>query len=1208
MKSNFRQAALVMCIAFICSFGFSNSALAQEETSATITGQVTDSTGAAINNATIVVTNTATGQARTIQTNEEGNYTVFPLIPGTYTISVEQSGFKKTVVNTTLNARDRRPIDLVLEVGDASAVVTVTDEPPLLQDSATGQALVSGNQVTELPLNNRNFIRLLETIPGVSSDLDDESNFGLTSRASVSINGLRRNAVNYLVDGVSNTDVGSNITLLSTPTVDSIQEFKVLSSNYTAEIGRSGGGSVIIVTRGGGNEYHGRLYEFVRNDYFNANSFFNNRIPRRADGSIVADVPKLRYNNFGGTFSGPLPFLRFGEGGPVFTSGKNKTFFFFSEEQRRIIRATTESGASTPSALERAGDFSATLGLPIFRTSAGVFTTVATGNTPVTAIDTAGNTIQIRQNQVFRPLDNRPYANNIVAQSDIDPRSRALLGAFPQPNGATRNSFTFSPVNINNTRQEVIRIDHNFNANHKIFGRFTQDTSDTQESFGLFGAFTFPNISTTDTKVPGRVFAVSYTGIFSNSLVNEFTYNYSTNTINSQLVGRGRKSDYPGAENIVEFFPENPNNSLPTISTRFTTISSTQGFSIEYGNSTFRDVLTYNRGNHTFKFGGEVTKEFKNENLGGNSAAGSFGFSALQTQGLVGTTTVTGTGDSFASFLLGRANTFSESQFDPRIRLRFGRREFFAQDTWKIRSNVTLDLGIRYQYFVPPVEANDFFVSFDPQLYRLPNAPVFNAASPTTSICANAACTSLNTAVIDPLNGISRAGINSRFGRSLVPKDKNNFSPRVGLAYQPDFESGIGRFLFGSAGKSVIRIGYGFYYDQPTIGIFENSTFFAPPVNNAVSFTSTTTNVITFSNPSSNPLAVPGQPFIGATFPARVLGIGSAGEIAPDFRTPESQVWSLGLQREIFKNAVIDVSYVGTKGDHLTRRTNLNFVTPADVLRVGAANINAARPFLGFTNILYFQSIAKSRYHGLLSSFNYRLQQGFTVTLAYTFSKTLTDSTNERDAIDDPQNPFNIRQEYAEARTSRPHIFSASYVYELPFFRKSSNSLVRLLLGGYQVSGITNLESGAPVPRVVISATDQANGTRGIYPNVISDPRGGLAGTIDPVSGLPFIFDPLAFEIAPLGQFGNLGRAFARQPGRKQTNLALSKQFYLNTERTVYVQLRAESFNLFNTTQFLGANAARPTTGTDILLNSTFGRPTATRLPREFQFGVKFYF
>jgi hypothetical protein len=1198
MKQNFQQKIHLLFLAIALLLSLSSFAIAQEETSATITGQVVDSTGAAIPNATVVVTNTETGEERRVQANGEGSYNVFPLKPGSYTISVEQTGFKKSVVNATLSARDRRPIDITLEVGGADQIVTVTDEAPLLQDSPTGQALVSGNQVTELPLNNRNFIRLLETIPGVSSDLDDESNFGLTSRASVSINGLRRNAVNYLVDGVSNTDVGSNITLLSTPTVDSIQEFKVLTSNYTAEIGRSGGGSVIIVTRGGGNEFHGRLYEFVRNDYFNANSFFNNRLGRNADGTPRAAVPKLRYNNFGGTFSGPLPFFNFGEGGPMFTSGKNKTFFFFSEEQRRIIRATTDAGATAPSALERQGNFSATLGLPLFRTAAGAFTTVATGNTPVTAVDTAGNTIQIQQNQIFRPSDNRPYAGNIVPQSDIDPRSLGLLAAFPLPNGTTRNGFTFSPVNINNTRQEVVRIDHNFNSNHRIFGRYTQDTSNTQESFGLFGAFTFPGIATTDTKVPGRVFAVSYTGIFTNSLVNEFTYNYSTNTISSQLVGRGRRSDYAGASNIAEFFPANPNNSLPGIVTRFTSIQSTQGFSIEYGNSTFRDVLTYTRGNHIFKFGGEVTKEFKNENLGGNSAAGTFGFAAAQSGGLVGTASITGTGDSFASFLLGRANTYSEAERDPRVRFRFGRNEFFAQDTWKVRPNLTLDFGVRYQYFRPVTDADNLLVSFDPALYR----PV----NPATD-CSTPACTAILTARVDPLNGIARAGVNSRFGDTIIPKDKNNFSPRVGLAYQPNFENGIGRFLFGSPGKSVIRTGYGLYFDQPLVGIFENATFFTPPVNTAVSFTSTPTQVITFSNP--------GAPFtgsiIGTTFPVRNLGIG--GAIAPDFRTPESQVYSIGIQREIFKNAVIDLSYVGTKGDHLIRRRNINFVTPQQAIAAGASsttagNTNAVRPFVGFSNIIYYETSAISRYNGFLSSFNYRLAQGFTITLAYTFSKTLTDSTNDRDAIDDPQNPFDTRAEYAEARTSRPHIFSASYVYELPFFRKSSNSLLRLLLGGYQVSGITQIESGAPVPRVVISTTDQANGTRGIYPNAISDPRGGLAGTIDPVSGLPFVFDPLAFEIAPLGQFGTLGRAFARLPGRNQTNLALSKQFYFNKERTMYLQLRAESFNLFNHTQFTGVTAGRPTTGTDILNNSTFGRPTSTRLPREFQFGAKFYF
>lgn len=1169
MKNSIHKKMKKVFALFIAIVSLSVFAAAQEENAATILGQVVDSAGAAVPNATVVVTETTTGVTRQAKSNSQGNYTVYPLFPGSYTVSVEQPGFKKTVVNVTLNAKDRRPVDVVLEVGAPSEIVTVTDEPPLIQESPTGQALVSGNQVTELPLNNRNFIRLLETIPGVSSDLDDEANFGLTSVASVSINGMRRNSVNYIVDGASNVDVGSNITLLSAPTVDSIKEFKVLTSNYTAEVGRSGGGAVIVVTRGGGNNFHGTLYEFTRNDYFNANSFFNNRRGRNPDGTPVADVPKLRYHNFGGTFSGPLPFFNFGEGGPVFTSGKNKTFFFFSEEVRRIKRGTTEAGALVPSLLERQGNFSATLGAPICRQSNGTFSTncTATGATPVTAVDTAGNTIQVRANQIFRQTDNRPYANNIIPMSDIDPRALALLQAYPLPNSGT-NGFTFTPVNINNTRQEVFRIDHNFSDNHKIFGRYTQDLSETQETGGLFTGVNLPNIATTNTRVPGKVLAIAYTGIFSNSLVNEFAFNFSSNEIDSKLVGRGRRSDYPGSEAIREIFPENKSNTIPSISTRFTFLGALQGFSIEYANTAFRDTLTWTKGNHIFKFGGEVTKEIKNENTN-NPTQGSFGFSTIQSRGLVGTAAITGTGDSFASFLLGLANSYSESATDFRVNLRFGRTELFAQDTYKVLPNLTLDYGVRYQYFAPPVDKNNQLGSFDPTLFDRSRV-----------VCANAGCTAFNLASTDPNNGIGIAGSTSRFGRSIIPKDKNNFSPRVGFAWDP-FKNG----------KTIVRAGYGLYFDQPLIGIFEQAAFLTPAFSPSASFTSTTTDVITFSNPGAG--TPPG------TLPRRLIIA-----VAPDFQTPEIQQWSVGIQREVFKNAVAEVSYVGTKGDHLIRRRNLNFVTPADTVRVGTNLVGAIFPYLGYSTIRYHETNAVSRYHGMLSSFNYRLPKGFTITLAYTFSKTLTDSTNDRDAIDEPQNAFDLRAEYAEARTSRPHIFSASYVYEIPFFRKSENAALRLLLGGWQVSGITNIESGAPVARIIVA--DTLSGQRGLYPNLIGNPRSGLAGSIDPVTGLPFVFDPTVFEPAPLGQFGNAPRAPARLPGRNQTNLALMKQFYFNTERTVYLQLRAESFNLFNHTQFTGISTVLPSAGP--LSNTTFGRPTSTRLPREFQFGAKLYF
>src|SRR6185503_15531720 len=516
-------------------------AFSQEETTAAISGQITDGTGAVIQNATVVMTKLKTKMERKAQTGDDGSYVITNLPPGPYQLKVEVTGFK-TYLQTglVLNAKDRRPINITLEAGTIGEMVTVTSQEAGVLDSPTTQSLISNAQIVELPLNNRNFIRLLEAgIPGISSDLSDETGFGLTSVASISINGMRRNAVNSFVDGVQNTDVGSNITLLSTPTIDSIREFKVLSSNFTAEIGRSGGGAVTIVTRGGSDDFHGTLYEFARNDRFNANAYFNNRQGRRADGSLNAPVPKLRYNNFGGTFSGPVMLPRFGEGGKTHWSGRGKTFFFFSEEVRRITRGQADASGTVPSNAQRGlngGDFdySSTLGSLLFRTPAGAFVTTAAGNTPVMVTATNGALIQARQNQIFRPSDNRAYVNNIIPRADVDFRAIALLNAYPLPNSAANpNGFLFSRIDVLNTRQETIRIDHTFNDKHSLFARYTHDLSETVEPLGLFFGAGFPGIPTSETRVPGQVFATSLTSLFSPSLVNEATFNFSSNLIAS---------------------------------------------------------------------------------------------------------------------------------------------------------------------------------------------------------------------------------------------------------------------------------------------------------------------------------------------------------------------------------------------------------------------------------------------------------------------------------------------------------------------------------------------------------------------------------------------------------------------------------------------------------------------------------------------------
>jgi hypothetical protein len=1192
-------------LAFFC--GLSAIAFAQEETAATISGKVVDATGALVPKATIVVTNKETGAERRVESNDEGLFTVTPLPPGPYSIAVERTGFKRSVQNLTLNAKDRRPVDVVLEAGVVTETIQVTDEAPPIQESPTGQALVSGAQVRELPLNNRDFLKLLESgIPGVSSDLADETSLGLTNRTSVSINGMRRNGVNYLVDGVNNTDGGSNITLLSTPTIDSIKEFKVLTSNYTAEVGRSGSGTVTVVTRGGSNDFHASLYEFVRNDYFNANSFFNKRTGRNPDGTLKNKVPKLRYNTFGGTLSGPVILPRFGEGGKDHYSGHNKTFFFFSEDGRRIRRAITASTATVPTIAQRAGDFSSSLGLPLFRTSAstpGSCTTPGVGTcttTPLFVVNTTGSTVQAQAGMVFR-ADGRAYTGNIIPGSDLSPQALGLLPIWPLPDAGS--SFTFSPVNLQNTRQEVIRIDHNFNENHRIYGRYTHDLNITQETGGLFNGINLPNISTTDTRTPGQVMAISFISVVSPSLVNEATYNFSQNFIGSQLVGRGRRSDYGGAP-IPEVFPENNANAIPTLTiTGITTAGALQGFAIRYRNQVARDVVTWTKDNHTFKFGGEWAFEGKNENSN-NNTQGSFGFTTAESRGVSTTgVTLTQTGIALGSFLLGRANSYSESQFDITFHLHLGRREFFAQDTWRIRPNLTLDYGVRYQDFVPATDRKNVIAAFEPELFdraRVPTClPV--ATPPAVSICS-----SLQSGTGNELNGIAVAGAGSPFGRTIVPHDKNNFSPRVGLAWSPDFKNGFGRTLFGENGKTVFRLGYGFYYDQIATFLYEDPTASNPPFTNSASFSGAG---ITLATPAGGALG---------NLPVR-----SIGGVDRNLVTPMIQQWSAGVQHEIFKNAVIDISYVGTKGDHLLDRRNINFVGPAetnawilDTVRnpTASTNVNAIRPFVGYSTITFIETQAISRYHGLLSSLNWRFARGSSLNVAYTFSKNMTNFTNDRDGVDAPQNQFNLRPEYAEARTSRPHIFAASYIYELPFFRQSKNGFAHYVLSGWQISGITNIESGQPISRVLASSTN--SGRNGNRAQLTGNPTGGLAGTVDPVSGLPFIFDPTAFANPVFGTFGNSGRAIFRLPGRNQTNLSLVKNLYLNQEKGRYVQLRAESFNVFNHTQFLpgsvdnqlGGSACVPGGTILVCANPTTGRPTATRLPREFQFGLKLYF
>ncbi len=1141
-----------------------------QETTGRISGVVVDPSGAIVNGAEVTATNTSTKEERKAQTDDTGTYTLTQLQPGLYDLSIRGQGFKEHLIKAVeVNVNDRKLFNVTMETGAVSESVTVTTETSLIQTTPTVGDVVENRRVVELPLNNRNFMALLTLIPGVTSSGTSEIGIGLTNVVDFSINGTRRNSINFLVDGVSNTDVGSGITLLSIPTVDTIQEFRVITSVPTAEFGKSGGGVVNLVTRGGGRDFHGTFYEFLRNDRLNANSFFNNAngsfgpndagvlLGINTAGTARTPRPKLRYNNFGYLISGPVVIPGF------YNSEREKTFFLFSQEWRRIIRAPSlASPITVPSLLERQGNFS------------------ETGNLPI-----------------FDPLTGVQFTGNIIPAGRINQTALGLLALYPEPNlpsvtaGRAPNRVAVTAPNIQNTRQETMRIDHNFSSMHRLTGRYTRDLSLTRELGGLFFGATIPNVATTDTLVPGQVLAISLSSTFGPNIVNEATFTFSGNKITTTLLGR-----YNGTDITVphsEIFPQN-NSGLPPIIniTGQPTIGSGQLFNVKYTNWNPKDNVTIIHGSHTFKFGGEVSWEAKDENAA-NATQGTYGFTGVQTR--VPTTS----GIALADFLLGRASSYAEPERDVTQNLRFGRTEFYVQDTWKVRPNFQLDYGLRYYRYRQPIDQNNVLATFLPQLYDRSRTPV----------CANATCSTFVTNTFDVTNGFAYAGTNSPFGRRVQQVDKNDWAPRIGFAWNPR-----------SNAKTVLRGGYGIYYDQALIGIVEQNSFTTPPFNNSVSLTGTVASPIPFGNP--------GTPVTAATRGP----LGGVNATTAPWVTPIIQQWALTWQQEVGRSALFEIGYAGSAGNNLIRPVDINAPTPAEIVAAGkgiatcdqalvATNnpancINLARPFRGFAAITDRQTSATSRYHGMLTSFRLRPTHGLTAQIAYTWSKTMTDATNDRDAIDVPQDRTNLQLERAPSRLNRTHVFVASYVYEVPTLRSDfgQSTLGRYLLGGWELAGITTAQSGLALNRVVQpSATVFARGSR---PNIVSDPLSGIP--TNPTGGIPYAFNPFAFRTTLTGQLGDSPRSPFRFPAQYLTDLNVAKNFRF-TER-YRLQLRAEFFNIFNRTTFNNVFQTIPDRlPTDAVFNSVqnlvnsgsnpqFGQFFSTRDPRQIQLGVKFNF
>ena len=1069
-----------------------------QETTGTITGQVKDPSGAVVPGATVKARNLGTNAESTSVTDGTGGYVVSRLPVGRYTVSIELSGFKTFVrSDLELHVADRLRIDATLQPGAISETVMVTGATPTVQtESSEISTLINGTQLSQMPLNGRNIVQLVAMQPGVSSTLPSTLGVGLAGLTNVFVNGARSSQNNWMIDGADNNDVGSNLALINYVNVDAVSEVKILRSNYSAEFGRSAGAQVNVVTKSGSNRVHGSLYEFMRSDAFDSRNAFS-FIDFNGDGK--PDPTPLKYHNFGGTAGGPLK--------------KDRLFLFWGEEARRIqsVRGGGVANTRVPTDRQRSGDFS---------------------EFPVTILD---------------PLSGLAFPGNSIPASRIDPLAKALLSRFPAQNanpnalGGNRNFSTSTPQ-IRNFREELARVDYHISNNQLVYGRAIFDTIPSEEPFGeIFGTnnASFPGVANTKTNNPGRSVVATWNAILGPRTVNELSYNYSRGAILSEITGNAARDAA-----IPKVFRGAPGDALlPGISFGSGGYGGWNFFGPydnTYGSHRFKDTLSRTMGRHAAKVGFLYSYEFKNENAAGGTN-GAFNFPGTSNAAF------TSSGDAFADFLLGRASSYTETNIDITSHLRFQMFEAFVQDDWKVRPNLTLNLGLRWSDILQPTDVNNLLTNFDPALFDRSKAYQIDASNLRVAGTG------------DPLNGIVIAGKNSPYGDRVVQSSWHTFGPRAGFSWDP----------LGD-GRTAVRGGYGMYFDRTLVGIALQNAFVNPPFAFNAVFNASGAAVPTLQNPQA------GTQRNNETLVPNLIAMSS------DFKIPTTHQYSIGVQRELPLHFALNAAYVGSLGRNLLWNQQIN-QTPAGTL----APTNRARPYPGYGNINLRSTTASSRYDSMQVSLVRRFAGGFQINTNYTLSKVVSDASADRGATQ--QDIRNLAAERAVTNYDRTHILGVHYVWELPFER-GATGLRYNVLGGWEISGSTRYATG--VPLTIITATNSANSFGGgsLRPDLIGDPIGPQ--TVNQW------FNSAAFAQPAVNQFGTSPNGVLRGPGTHLTDLGIFKNFKVTEQ--VRLQYRLEMFNAFNQTQFAGVGT---TLGTP-----TFGTVTSAGEPRLIEMAIKLTF
>jgi hypothetical protein len=1169
--------SLLHSVRTVCSFCFVvslvfltlSAVVLSQELAATLTGTVTDASGAVVARATVVVQSQETGaDVRTATTSDTGSFNITNIPAGRYTVTVNNPGFQTFIAkDVVLNVAEKHTLDVKLATGNVSEhVEVVAENTPIQTTTAEQSGTVTGEQMTGLALNNRNFEQLVLLQPGVSNQLGDEPGFGLDSNTSISVNGARTGANNWTVDGADINDSGSNGTLLNTPSVDAIQEFTLERSNYDASFGRSGGGQVVVATKSGTNQLHGTAYEFNRNNFYNANTFENRQaidtvgyIP----GPTGNGTPIERYNDFGFTVGGPVEIPK------LYHPVKNKTFFFESEEWRK---------ASTPGSTEIPVPTNAELG--------GVFSTaqIQKGQTSPVPVAPAGcvKAVGTGASETWT-ISPGCYSHNAAAYLG------AIIAPFPANSGSSQLDESYTQ--LNNFRQDIVRVDQNVGDRVRVFARFMQDSVPENFPFGLWGTANYPGADPIALNAPGRNIVGNVTANISSRVVNEVEYADSWGAINATLSGTAISPAFTSTLTGKTAY-QDPYGRAPNViftNGTYTGLSNGDGPYHERNiDHNLFDNLSLQRGNHTIRLGATAMWMTKTENASAGLAT--FNFDSANGN------------DAFANFLLGQSSSYNQADKDTIPDLHYTNFETYVQDDWKVTRRLTLNLGIRYSYFPSPSDSNHLLVNFDPAAFtpgvvtiaasgNMNPGPAANSATyanglifPTGPTCAAA-------------QAIYPAAVCSPYGSRVNGDTNNNWGPRFGLAWDPT-----------GSGKMAIRAGYGIFYDRTLNGIWEQNEFGTypfnadPPLVQTAATISPAENINLFDNSAAG--AAPGP----SLAPINPVMTGTPTATGVVFKAPSYQDYNVSIQREVLPSTVFELGYVGTKGTHLLGDVDLNQPTVAARLANEAVDVNAIRPFPGYGAFGDRSTAFTSNYNSLQASLNHRVSHNLTLGVSYTWSKLLT--TNPVDRAWGATNTYDLRQDYGPSTLNTPQIFVLSYVYSEPFFKNQHG--VGWLLGGWELSGIVNVQTGQSItvtqsldPFDSATITPGATSNRGIGflegdATNLANQSGSASGPKTPSEW----FNTAAFSQS-VGTFGNAHTGAVLGPGFQRWDTSLFKNVHFGERANL--QLRLETFNTFN--HGSPAQICNDTgSGTCVVGTSAFGVVTLYHIPREVQIGGKITF